>query len=134
MRYRRRETGLYDEAPYVDEWKPLPPRLHDIRDGDARRSRLGPVAVAPAEVTNAEFAAFLAATGYRPPVANRFLAHWVDGAPAAGTDDEPVTLRRPGRRAGLRGLARCPAADRGRVAGGRRPAPDGAPASRWCGT
>jgi hypothetical protein len=28
-RFRRRETGTYGEAPYVDEWKPLPPRLHD---------------------------------------------------------------------------------------------------------
>jgi sulfatase modifying factor 1 len=28
--FRRRETGTYAEAPYVDEWKPLPPRLHDF--------------------------------------------------------------------------------------------------------
>ncbi len=28
--FRRRETGTYDEAPYVEEWKPLPPRLHDF--------------------------------------------------------------------------------------------------------
>ena len=31
VRYRSRETGLYDGAPFVDEWKPLPPRLHDQR-------------------------------------------------------------------------------------------------------
>ena len=31
VRYRQRETGMYDGAPYVDEWKPLPPRLHDQR-------------------------------------------------------------------------------------------------------
>jgi hypothetical protein len=29
-RFRRRETGTYGEAPYVEEWKPLPPRLHDV--------------------------------------------------------------------------------------------------------
>jgi sulfatase modifying factor 1 len=29
-RFRRRETGTYGEAPYVEEWKPLPPRLHDF--------------------------------------------------------------------------------------------------------
>jgi Sulfatase-modifying factor enzyme 1 len=29
-RFRRRETGTYTEVPYVEEWKPLPPRLHDI--------------------------------------------------------------------------------------------------------
>ena len=28
--FRRRETGIYGEAPYVEEWKPLPPRLHDF--------------------------------------------------------------------------------------------------------
>jgi sulfatase modifying factor 1 len=28
--FRRRETGTYGEAPYVDEWKPLPPHLHDF--------------------------------------------------------------------------------------------------------
>ena len=26
--FRRRETGNYDEVPWVEEWKPLPPRLH----------------------------------------------------------------------------------------------------------
>ena len=31
VRYRQRETGMYEGAPYVDEWKPLPPRLHDQR-------------------------------------------------------------------------------------------------------
>jgi formylglycine-generating enzyme len=29
-RFRRRETGIYGEVPYVEEWKPLPPRLHDL--------------------------------------------------------------------------------------------------------
>ena len=28
--FRRRETGTYGGAPYVEEWKPLPPRLHDF--------------------------------------------------------------------------------------------------------
>ena len=28
--FRRRETARYGEAPYVEEWKPLPPRLHDF--------------------------------------------------------------------------------------------------------
>lgn len=90
VRYRIRETGLYDEAPYVDEWKPLPPRLH--ADGTAfRRAEPAPFAVARTEVTNDEFAAFLAATGYRPLRPERFLAHWVDGAPPAGRGGEPVT-------------------------------------------
>ena len=33
--FRRRETGAYGEAPYVEEWKPLPPRLHSLRRGRA---------------------------------------------------------------------------------------------------
>ena len=42
--FRRRETGIYGEAPYVEEWKPLPPRLHDVVEverpaPDAGRSR-----------------------------------------------------------------------------------------------
>jgi hypothetical protein len=90
VRFRRRETGLYDAAPYADEWKPLPPRLHDLAE-TTRTVTLGPVAVAPAEVSNREFAEFLAATGYRPAIANRFLAHWSGGRPRPGTEDEPVT-------------------------------------------
>ncbi len=65
VRYRCRETGMYVGAPFVDEWKPLPPRLHDLRTLE-RHVRLDAAAVAVHEVTRAEFAAFVAATGYRP--------------------------------------------------------------------
>jgi len=41
-------------------------------------------------VTNAEFAAFLAATGYAPAEASNFLKHWTDGKPPAGRADHPV--------------------------------------------
>ncbi|MEV8026636.1 SUMF1/EgtB/PvdO family nonheme iron enzyme [Cellulosimicrobium funkei] len=91
VRYRARETGMYQGAPYVDEWKPLPPRLHDARTLQRDGELAAPVAVGR-DVTNAEFAEFLAATGYVPAVAHRFLAHWVDGRPAPGTEDEPVTF------------------------------------------
>ena len=87
--WRQRETGLYEDAPYVDDWKPLPPRLHQLRE-DVRTVTLGPVAVDAAEVSNADFAAFLADSGHRPAEPDRFLAHWLDGAPAPGTADEPV--------------------------------------------
>lgn len=91
VRYRARETGMYQGAPYVDEWKPLPPRLHDPRTLQREGTAPHPVAVARSEVSNAEFAAFLAATGYRPAVGHRFLAHWSDGRPVPGTEDQPVT-------------------------------------------
>jgi hypothetical protein len=90
LAYRRRETGMYGGAPYVEEWKPLPPRLHD-RVEDSRDVVLAPVAVDPAEVTNGEYAAFLAATGWRPALPDGLLAHWHDGAPVPGTEDQPVT-------------------------------------------
>ncbi|HZX09293.1 SUMF1/EgtB/PvdO family nonheme iron enzyme [Kribbella sp.] len=90
VKHRRRETGLYDTAPYVEEWKPLPPRLHDVQTV-TREVSLPGVSVAVAEVTNAQYLAFLQATGYQPLIANRFLKHWADGAPVPGTEDEPVT-------------------------------------------
>ncbi|MBQ0905128.1 SUMF1/EgtB/PvdO family nonheme iron enzyme [Micromonospora sp. U21] len=73
VRHRVRETGLYGEAPYVDEWKPLPPRLHHT--GTLRRSvQLGRYAIATHEVTHGEYAEFLRATGYRPVRPERFTA------------------------------------------------------------
>jgi hypothetical protein len=83
VRYRVRECGLYGEAPYVDEWKPLPPRLH----GTATLRRpvdLGRFAIATHEVTHADFAAFRLATGCRPARPEGF--HAGEGDPAA-----PVT-------------------------------------------
>ncbi len=91
VRYRARETGAYQGAPYVDEWKPLPPRLHDPRTLQRHGTLAAPVAVAAREVSEAEFAAFLEATGYRPATPHRFLAHWRDGRPPAGREDAPVT-------------------------------------------
>ncbi|MCQ1999951.1 SUMF1/EgtB/PvdO family nonheme iron enzyme [Arthrobacter zhaoxinii] len=63
VRFRMRETGMYDGAPYVDEWKPLSPRLHDQRTLDRSVVIPHPVRVAAAEVTEAEYARFLDAIG-----------------------------------------------------------------------
>ena len=43
------------------------------------------------EVTNTQFAQFLAETGYAPVRSERFLAHWKNGAPLPGTENDPVT-------------------------------------------
>lgn len=83
VRYRLRETGLYGEAPYVDEWKPLPPRLH----GPATLHRavtLRRFAIATREVTHREYAEFRRATGYRPVRPERFDA-------GQGPPEAPVT-------------------------------------------
>ncbi|GGE93167.1 SUMF1/EgtB/PvdO family nonheme iron enzyme [Mycetocola zhadangensis] len=63
VRFRMRETGMYDGAPYVDEWKPLPPRLHDQRTLDRAVAVPRLVQVAATEVSEAEFARFLEAIG-----------------------------------------------------------------------
>lgn len=83
VRHRVRECGLYGEAPYVDEWKPLPPRLH----GTATLRRpvdLGRFAIATHEVSNADYAAFRLATGYRPTRPEGFHA-------GEGDPDAPAT-------------------------------------------
>ncbi|TCO59822.1 SUMF1/EgtB/PvdO family nonheme iron enzyme [Actinocrispum wychmicini] len=87
VRYRARETGMYQGAPYVDEWKPLPPRLHDARTLQRDGVLTSAVAVGASEVTNAEFAEFLDTTGYQPEYPHRFLAHW-----ANRRANEPVTF------------------------------------------
>ncbi|GAA4244634.1 SUMF1/EgtB/PvdO family nonheme iron enzyme [Dactylosporangium darangshiense] len=80
--HRVRETGLYGETPYVDEWKPLPPRLH--HDATLRRTvRLGRFAIDTHEITHAQYARFLADSGYRPARPERFTA-------GTGTPDAPV--------------------------------------------
>ncbi|KQZ86135.1 hypothetical protein ASD56_07705 [Microbacterium sp. Root166] len=63
VRYRQRETGMYDGAPYVDEWKPLPPRLHDQRTLERVVELSGALLVGAAEVSAAEYAEFLSAIG-----------------------------------------------------------------------
>ncbi|MBL8598044.1 MAG: SUMF1/EgtB/PvdO family nonheme iron enzyme [Devosia sp.] len=69
--YRLRETGLYGEAPFVDEWKPLPPRLHAMatmtRHMPARRFAIG-----VHEVTAEDFHRFLRETGHSPARTERF--------------------------------------------------------------
>ena len=76
VHYRLRETGMYDGAPFVEEWKPLPPRLHaDV--SEQHTVEIGDVAVANIEVagddgdgahrTVARRGARLRRRGRRPP-------------------------------------------------------------------
>jgi formylglycine-generating enzyme len=70
-RFRRRETGTYDDVPYVEEWKPLPPRLHDFVEVErpAPRGRFA-IAVREEPVTGlslAEARAYAAERGARLP-------------------------------------------------------------------
>lgn len=83
VRYRQRETGMYEGAPYVDEWKPLPPRLHDQRTLERVVTLSRGLGVASHEVSEAEYAAFLTAVGEPAPV-----------APSAGRPATGVTFAR----------------------------------------
>ena len=72
VRYRCRETGMYGGAPFVDEWKPLPPRLHDLRTLERVAVLDHPVAVAAVEedmtgLDLPEARAYAAARGARLP-------------------------------------------------------------------
>lgn len=90
VRYRMRETGLYGETPFIDEWKPaLVTRLHYLATL-TRVVEIAPFAIARSEITNAQYAAFLEATGYTPKRRNRFLAHWQSDYPTAEQLGEPV--------------------------------------------
>jgi hypothetical protein len=67
VRFRQRETGMYEGAPYVDEWKPLPPRLHDQRTLERVVTLPGELRIAGREVSEAQYAAFLEAIGEPAP-------------------------------------------------------------------
>jgi formylglycine-generating enzyme required for sulfatase activity len=61
------------------------------RRGHRRRMHIEAFHVDRTPVTNAQFARFLAASGYAPPDPHNFLRHWIDGAPPSGWDGKPVT-------------------------------------------
>ena len=85
-RYRMRECGHIAGTPGEKH-------VYDAFEKevcDRRPARVAAVAIDEVPVTNADFARFLRASGWRPAVAHRFLAHWIDGAPAPGTEDHPV--------------------------------------------
>ena len=69
-RFRRRETGTYGDAPYFEEWKPLPPRLHDFVEVERPAPR-GRFAISVRELqtglTLAEARAYAASVGARLP-------------------------------------------------------------------
>jgi hypothetical protein len=70
-RFRRRETGCYGETPWLEEWKPLPPRLHDFTVVE-RPGPTGPYAIAVLEepvagLSLAEARAYAAGRGARLP-------------------------------------------------------------------
>jgi len=84
--FRVRECGFYEPADNVLFEAPYLHTLKTFR----QHTTLSPFAIDLTLVTNAQYAAFLAATGYRPEVPEKFLAHWHAGQPADGWEDHPV--------------------------------------------
>jgi formylglycine-generating enzyme required for sulfatase activity len=85
---RVRECGYYES---------MPPANHDVEDSYRfrvrtfrRRVEFKRFAMDEALVTNAQFARFLQASGYRPRHRENFLKHWQGGHPVAGQEDHPV--------------------------------------------
>jgi formylglycine-generating enzyme required for sulfatase activity len=61
------------------------------RRGHRRRLQMSAFFIDRTPVTNAQFRAFLDASGWRPRDAHNFLRHWRDGAPLPGWENKPVT-------------------------------------------
>jgi len=65
-------------------WECSPRRHH------RRRMRIDAFSIDRLPVTNADFAAFLDASGYAPADSHNFLRHWTGGAPPQGWEKKPV--------------------------------------------
>lgn len=79
------EGQTWDGVDVQYPWESSP------RRGHRRRMRLQPFFIDRYPVTNAQFKAFLDASGYRPPDPHNFLRHWKNGAPKPGWENKPVT-------------------------------------------
>jgi formylglycine-generating enzyme required for sulfatase activity len=85
---RVRECGFYESTP---------PPHHDFANSYnftvrtfRRQVAFRRFAIDATPVTNAQFAAFLQSSGYRPARLENFLKQWVDGQPAPGSGEHPV--------------------------------------------
>lgn len=84
--YRNRECGFYNipgQAAYPD--RDLHRSVHFEQDVSIR-----PYAIDLTPVTNAEYARFLAQTGYAPKDRENLLKHWPNGHVPPGLEDHPV--------------------------------------------
>ena len=84
--FRVRECGFYD-SQMGDALRN--PGLHRPITFE-RRVNLTWYAIDLTPVTNAQFAEFLTASGYKPKHPENFLKHWQDGSPPPGKEDHPV--------------------------------------------
>ncbi|MDH5823814.1 SUMF1/EgtB/PvdO family nonheme iron enzyme [Luteimonas sp. RD2P54] len=83
--------GIEIEGNHWDGVDVQYPWEDSARRNHRRRMRMQPFHIDRHPVTNAQFQAFLADSGWRPPDPHNFLRHWQDGAPRPGWDGKPVT-------------------------------------------
>jgi len=86
--YRKRECGFYNLLQLGESAHPSRGLNQIVRF--TRDVQLSPYAIDLTPVTNAQFAEFLKATGYRPGHAENFLKHWENNAPPPGLENHPV--------------------------------------------
>jgi formylglycine-generating enzyme required for sulfatase activity len=86
VKFRIRECGWYEST--ADKIKDFS-KLHSLASQESDVV-LTPYAMDLTPVTNAQYAEFLKASGYKPKEPNNFVKHWRDGTPPAGQGDHPV--------------------------------------------
>lgn len=79
------EGQTWDGVDVQYPWEASPRRSH------RRHMQMAPFFIDRTPVTNAEYHAFVQATGYVPRDAHNFLRHWQAGAPTRGWEQRPVT-------------------------------------------
>ena len=83
-----REIGYYQSLEY-DYVNIGPPTAHQ-QTTFTRKVDVEPFAIDLTPVTNAQYKAFLDATGYKPRCGVNFLKHWENGSIPSGLEDHPV--------------------------------------------
>jgi formylglycine-generating enzyme required for sulfatase activity len=88
VQMRMRECGFYDSNTDDEDgyWYSYSFQTRNFE----RRVELRAFAMDETPVTNAQFAAFLKATGYHPEHPENFLKHWTGNQPPHGKADHPV--------------------------------------------
>jgi len=80
-------TFVFKTAGNPDDANPVIPYPDTMK---ARTIRMPRFFMDKFPVTNAQFAAFIKATGYAPKDTSNYLKHWVGGKPPAGQENHPV--------------------------------------------